>query len=193
MCLAIPMQIIHLEGEKAICRAKGVEREVSLFLLQGQPLAVGDFVMVHVAMPSRRWRPRRRRRPGRCGGHWARQTMMHELSIARALLRQVGRVSVAHGGARVRRVRVRLGPLSGVEPALLAAAFPQACQDTPHAGAVLEIERVPVRVRCLACGQEHEGAPNRLRCPACGSADTTLVGGDELLLVSVDLEERVHV
>lgn len=48
MCLAIPMQIVRLEGNVAVCRAKGVEREVSLFLLQGQELAVGDFVMVHV-------------------------------------------------------------------------------------------------------------------------------------------------
>ncbi|MEW6766231.1 MAG: HypC/HybG/HupF family hydrogenase formation chaperone [Pseudomonadota bacterium] len=48
MCLAIPMQIIRLEGDTAVCRAKGVEREVSLFLLAGQPLAAGDFVMVHV-------------------------------------------------------------------------------------------------------------------------------------------------
>ncbi|MEO1750844.1 HypC/HybG/HupF family hydrogenase formation chaperone [Thiofaba sp. EF100] len=48
MCLAIPMQIVRLEGDVAVCRAKGVEREVSLFLLQGQELAVGDFVMVHV-------------------------------------------------------------------------------------------------------------------------------------------------
>ncbi|MGK0673941.1 MAG: HypC/HybG/HupF family hydrogenase formation chaperone [Halothiobacillaceae bacterium] len=48
MCLAIPMQIVRLDGDSAICRAKGVEREVSLFLLQGQVLTAGDFVMVHV-------------------------------------------------------------------------------------------------------------------------------------------------
>jgi hydrogenase expression/formation protein HypC len=48
MCLAIPMQIIRLDGDSALCRAKGVEREVSLFLLQGETLAEGDFVMVHV-------------------------------------------------------------------------------------------------------------------------------------------------
>ncbi|MGD9708397.1 MAG: HypC/HybG/HupF family hydrogenase formation chaperone [Halothiobacillaceae bacterium] len=48
MCLAIPMQIVRLDGDSAVCRAKGVEREVSLFLLQGQVLTAGDFVMVHV-------------------------------------------------------------------------------------------------------------------------------------------------
>ncbi|MEO1750843.1 hydrogenase maturation nickel metallochaperone HypA [Thiofaba sp. EF100] len=118
---------------------------------------------------------------------------MHELSIVRALLRQVGRVAGAHGGGPVRRVTVRLGPLSGVEPALLAQAFPKACAGTAAAGAELVIESVPVRVQCRACGHVDEAAPNRLRCPACGCAETVLVGGDELLLVSVDLEGRLNV
>ena len=48
MCLAIPMQIVEIDGYNARCTAKGVSREVSLFLLQGEPVATGDFVMVHV-------------------------------------------------------------------------------------------------------------------------------------------------
>ncbi len=47
MCLGIPMQIVAIDGFNARCAAKGVEREVSLFLLQGEELGVGDFVMVH--------------------------------------------------------------------------------------------------------------------------------------------------
>ena len=48
MCLGIPMQILSIDGTTARCSAKGVEREVSLFLLQDRALQVGDFVMVHV-------------------------------------------------------------------------------------------------------------------------------------------------
>lgn len=48
MCLAIPMQIVEIDGYNARCSAKGVQREVSLFMLQGEPIAVGDYVMVHV-------------------------------------------------------------------------------------------------------------------------------------------------
>lgn len=48
MCLGIPMQIDEIEGFNARCSAKGVSREVSLFLMQGEPIALGDFVMVHV-------------------------------------------------------------------------------------------------------------------------------------------------
>lgn len=48
MCLGIPMQIKSIKGYTARCEAKGVEREVSLFMLQEEPLAVDDFVVVHV-------------------------------------------------------------------------------------------------------------------------------------------------
>lgn len=48
MCLAIPMQISHIDGFNARCTAKGVQREASLFLLQDEDLQVGDYVLIHV-------------------------------------------------------------------------------------------------------------------------------------------------
>ncbi|MFN3545678.1 MAG: HypC/HybG/HupF family hydrogenase formation chaperone [Thiobacillus sp.] len=48
MCLAIPMQIEAIDGFTARCQAKGVWRDVSLFMMQDDLPAVGDFVMVHV-------------------------------------------------------------------------------------------------------------------------------------------------
>ena len=48
MCLGIPMQIKQIDGFNARCEAKGVERDVSLFMLQHEPLGAGDFVIVHV-------------------------------------------------------------------------------------------------------------------------------------------------
>lgn len=48
MCLGIPMQIVAIDGLTAHCAAKGVEREVNLFLLQDASLTTGDFVMVHI-------------------------------------------------------------------------------------------------------------------------------------------------
>ncbi|MBE0436528.1 MAG: HypC/HybG/HupF family hydrogenase formation chaperone [Methylomicrobium sp.] len=48
MCLAIPMQIASISGSRAVCSTKGIEREVSLFLLQDEPIAIGDYVLIHV-------------------------------------------------------------------------------------------------------------------------------------------------
>jgi len=48
VCLAIPMKIIEINGYVARCEAGGVQRDISLFMLQDTALAVNDFVMVHV-------------------------------------------------------------------------------------------------------------------------------------------------
>jgi hydrogenase expression/formation protein HypC len=48
MCLAVPMKIKSVDGFAAVCEARGVEREVSLFMLQGEDIAPGDNVLVHV-------------------------------------------------------------------------------------------------------------------------------------------------
>ena len=48
MCLGIPMQIVDIDGFVARCEAKGVERDVNLFMMQEEKLAIDDFVVVHV-------------------------------------------------------------------------------------------------------------------------------------------------
>ena len=42
------MQICEINGFVANCEAKGVFRDVSLFMMQDEKLAVDDFVVVHV-------------------------------------------------------------------------------------------------------------------------------------------------
>ena len=48
MCLAVPMKIKAIDGFQCTCEARGIERDVSLFMLQDETLAVGDFILVHV-------------------------------------------------------------------------------------------------------------------------------------------------
>lgn len=48
MCLGIPMQIKSIDGFVAHCEAKGVGRDVNLFLMQDAELQAGDYVLVHV-------------------------------------------------------------------------------------------------------------------------------------------------
>lgn len=121
---------------------------------------------------------------------------MHELSIARALIAQATDAARAHGGGRIRTIRVAIGPLSGVEPQLLARAFLQARDASPARAAALDIDTPPIRVACPACGAETAVPLNRLVCADCGSSRVTLLSGDELLLLGLDLdpaEELTHV
>lgn len=54
MCLAIPMQITSVDGFTARCEAKGVFREVSLFMMQDEMPQPGDYVSVQVGYAMRK-------------------------------------------------------------------------------------------------------------------------------------------
>ena len=61
MCLGIPMQIQEINGYTARCEAKGVERDVSLFMLQDERLEAGDHVVVHVGYAIQKITPQEAR------------------------------------------------------------------------------------------------------------------------------------
>ncbi|MFQ5645228.1 MAG: HypC/HybG/HupF family hydrogenase formation chaperone [Thiogranum sp.] len=61
MCLGIPMQIRAIDGFIAHCEAKGVTRDVSLFMLQDEPLEPGDHVVVHVGYAIQKISPQEAR------------------------------------------------------------------------------------------------------------------------------------
>ena len=48
MCLAVPMTISSIDGFQCTCEARGIQRDVSLFMMQDDDLAPGDHVLVHV-------------------------------------------------------------------------------------------------------------------------------------------------
>lgn len=114
---------------------------------------------------------------------------MHELSVCQGMLQQVENLAVQHHADSATIIKVSIGPLSGVEAQLLAQAFPIAAAGTIAEHAALEIDVLPVRVRCSQCQAETEASANRLICGSCGHWQTTLISGDEMLLTSVEFEK----
>ncbi|OPZ31326.1 MAG: Hydrogenase/urease nickel incorporation protein HypA [Lentisphaerae bacterium ADurb.BinA184] len=112
---------------------------------------------------------------------------MHELSLAEELIRQVERVLAEQNASRALRLTVSIGELSGVERDAFEFAFPMAAADTPLAGATLDIEEVPARVRCRRCGADAKAAFPLLLCEACGSTEVEVAGGREFTLRSVEV------
>ena len=113
---------------------------------------------------------------------------MHELAVAQALVEQVDAVIDQHQARSATTIRVRIGPLAGVVPALLASAFPLAAVGSRMEHAELEFVHAPITVHCQTCGADTEATMNRLICGDCGDWHTQLISGDELLLESVELE-----
>lgn len=113
---------------------------------------------------------------------------MHELSICLAVIEQVERIVARHRAKSVSAIVLDVGPLSGVEPQLLDAAWPLAAVGTVAADARLDIESAELIVTCTECGHETAVLPNRLLCGSCGGYRTRVTSGDEMILKRLELD-----
>jgi len=114
---------------------------------------------------------------------------MHELGIAQSILERVQQESAQRNGARATKVGVRVGELSGVDPAALAFGFEVLVKGTPLEGLDLEIDYRKRRQRCSRCSREYESGMLFHVCPDCGSQETTCIAGDELDIAFIELED----
>jgi hydrogenase nickel incorporation protein HypA/HybF len=94
-------------------------------------------------------------------------------------------IAVQNHLGRVTGVRVDIGRFSGVQPEALRFAWEILRVGTISEKASLEIEEIPIRVRCNFCGSEYIADPDDLSCPLCESCEYELISGRELNLKSV--------
>lgn len=55
------MKVTAIDGFEAHCEAKGVRRDVSLFMMQQDEVGIGDFVLVHVGYAIQKVTPQEAR------------------------------------------------------------------------------------------------------------------------------------
>jgi len=116
---------------------------------------------------------------------------MHEVSIVEALVEQVeGEVRRAGYSGRVVRLNVSIGRLSGVNADSFRFAFEMIAPETILAEARLEIDLQPAQCRCAACGTVSPIEDLVAQCPACASPEIRFEGGRDLMLQSIELEEK---
>jgi hydrogenase nickel incorporation protein HypA/HybF len=114
---------------------------------------------------------------------------MHEIGIASAIIEASEAEAERRTGAKLIRIGIRIGVLAGVSNDALRFAFMALTQGTELGTVDFEIQECPRRNRCLDCGYEFESDLYSDPCPGCASPSVALVGGDELDLAYVELEE----
>ena len=114
---------------------------------------------------------------------------MHELSIANSVLEALRAEVGQRPGARLCKVGLRIGELAGVDPEALSFSFSVLVRGTEFERVALEIESSAHRQRCPQCGRTFTVVNYDVACPDCGAARTECIGGDELELAYLELEQ----
>jgi len=95
-----------------------------------------------------------------------------------------------HGASRVSRIVLRIGALAGVDQDALRFAYEALAPHSVAAGAVLEIETVPARVRCNPCDREFSVERGFIfQCPQCGEYSGDIRAGKELGIARLEFPD----
>lgn len=133
---------------------------------------------------------------------------MHELSLVQGLFSQIRDIARENRAQKVLKVLVEIGPFSGVVVDSFCFAFDALKkEDRLFEEAVLEIKTPSPRFRCSSCLKEKTypltnengtdqredfqhpvGIFPRIQCPYCGKEGLYPVGGDDILLLQIEME-----
>lgn len=114
---------------------------------------------------------------------------MHEIGIASSILECVVAEAQRRPDTQVIAVGVRIGELSNVDKDALDFAFEALTRGTSMEHLKLEVEWCPRRQKCRACAEEFSVHDLDLACPKCGVNHSTCIGGTELDIAYLELEE----
>ena len=113
---------------------------------------------------------------------------MHEYSIVQSLIQSCEGYVEQNRASKVTKVVVKIGVMSGVEPYLLQEAFDTFKEATVCEGCAFEMSIQKVAIECKECGEACELEKNEYLCPACQSGNITVVDGEDMFLMSLELE-----
>jgi hydrogenase nickel incorporation protein HypA/HybF len=113
---------------------------------------------------------------------------MHELGLMQSVLDSANESAHQAGAVKVLEIHLSVGEMTEAVPDALDFAFEALSTDTLSEGAVLDINFIKPRSRCLACGHEYEHTRYHISCPACQSLATELIAGRELFIDSIEVD-----
>jgi hydrogenase nickel incorporation protein HypA/HybF len=112
---------------------------------------------------------------------------MHEVGLMTQTLDLAESIARENGATVIHRLVLRVGVFSGVDAQALRLAFDAAAAGTGAEHAMLEIEEVAARCRCVDCGNEFAPSDFVFLCPSCGALAPSLCAGDELELATLEV------
>ena len=114
---------------------------------------------------------------------------MHEIRIAQDMQKIILEVASEENLNKINTVNVQFGEMVHIVPDIFCFAFEETSRNSLSEGAELNIEIIPVKIRCINCLKEYEiSREGRFECINCGSVEIEIIRGKELLIKSIEGE-----
>jgi hydrogenase nickel incorporation protein HypA/HybF len=113
---------------------------------------------------------------------------MHEIQIARDLSSIVLEVAGREKLSVVTEVDIIFGRMIQVVPEIFEFAFRECVRESIARDAKLNIEILPIRIRCMKCKEEMDLSDLWFICCKCSNTDVKVIQGKEMFVKSIEGE-----
>lgn len=113
---------------------------------------------------------------------------MHEIRIAEDLSAIVLEAARSEKLSKVTRVNLSFGQMVQIVPDIFEFAFMEAVRDSIAEETEVDIEIIPVKMKCASCGSEFPVTGNLFSCNICSSTELEIINGKELFIKSIEGE-----
>ena len=113
---------------------------------------------------------------------------MHELAITKGIIDIVSSEARDKDFERVLEIKLQVGEYSGLVPECIREFFPIAAKGSVAENAVLNIETLKAKFKCLDCGYEGDADRKNACCPQCRSTALKMTAGREFYVDSLKVE-----
>jgi len=113
---------------------------------------------------------------------------MHEYSVVQSLLEQIENIAQENDAKKVTKIVTKIGVLSGIEVHLLEVAFNTFKEKTIADGAEFVINVQAITIECAECQTVTELEAVEYCCPHCQSDKIKVIDGEDMYLMSVEME-----
>lgn len=122
--------------------------------------------------------------------HSGKNMIMHEMSYIMRLVQMAADTASMNNARSVESVSIQVGEMTGLIPEYLERYYPKAVEGTILEGSKLNIEYLPVLVRCRTCKCEyHPDRTNEYLCPSCHNSGSDLLTGREFLIKNMVIDD----
>lgn len=115
---------------------------------------------------------------------------MHELSVTESILEIATSHATKAGATKVTQINLVIGRLSSIVDDSVQFYWETISEDTLCAGSTLTFKRLPAILHCTNCQNDYEIEGDLVPCPKCGSYQTTIAGGEEFYVDSIEIEKE---
>jgi hydrogenase nickel incorporation protein HypA/HybF len=113
---------------------------------------------------------------------------MHELTVVSNIFKIILESAEKNNLTKISKINLKLGRQRHLAPDLMKFAFDSVSQNTIAAGAVLNIQRVDIKMKCLSCDLQFVVEDNTYLCISCGSPKLETISGKDLLIENIEGE-----